>query len=86
MLDATVGPDPADPVTQNGADKIPPSFRRALGATSLKGARIAVLTPLFGSAPEDAEVAAIVRTALDRIRRAGADVNARNTGNATALM
>ena len=74
MLDATVGPDDADPITRNGTGKIPPSFRGALDAASLKGARIGVLASLFGSAPEDAEVAAIVRTALDRLRRAGADV------------
>jgi Asp-tRNA(Asn)/Glu-tRNA(Gln) amidotransferase A subunit family amidase len=74
MLDATVGVDAADPITREGQGRIPASFRKALSPAALRGARIGALTPLFGSAPEDAEVAAIVRAALDRVRAAGAEV------------
>ena len=43
MLDATVGPDPNDPITAEGASHIPKSYRDALTADGLKGARIGVL-------------------------------------------
>jgi Asp-tRNA(Asn)/Glu-tRNA(Gln) amidotransferase A subunit family amidase len=74
MLDATVGPDAADPVTRAGEGHIPRSYREALGTASLNGARIGVLTALFGSMPEDAEVTGVVRQALDSMRTHGAEV------------
>jgi Asp-tRNA(Asn)/Glu-tRNA(Gln) amidotransferase A subunit family amidase len=74
MLDATVGPDEADPITKGGIGKIPTSYRQGLDPDSLKGARIGVLTSLFGEAPEDEEVTAVVRGALERVRGIGAEV------------
>ena len=74
MLDATVGPDPADQITAEGASHIPKSYRDALKADGLKGARIGTLRFLFGSAPEDDEVAGIVRKALDGVKAQGAEV------------
>jgi len=74
MLDATVGPDPNDPITAEGASHIPKSYREALGADGLKGARIGVLRALWGTAPEDDEVAGIVRKALDGFKAQGAEV------------
>ncbi len=74
MLDATVGPDPADPITAEGASHIPRSYRDGLAVGGLKGARIGVLRALFGTAPEDDEVAAIVRKALDGMKAQGAEV------------
>ena len=74
MLDATVGPDPADPITAEGAARIPKSYRDALSTEGLKGARIGVLRALWGNAPEDAEVAGIVRKALDGFKAQGAEV------------
>jgi amidase len=74
MLDATVGPDTADPITADGASRIPKSYRDALDAAGLKGARIGVLRALWGSAPEDDEVAGIVRKALDGFKAQGAEV------------
>jgi Asp-tRNA(Asn)/Glu-tRNA(Gln) amidotransferase A subunit family amidase len=61
MLDATVGADPADDTTRDAARYVPPSYRPALTADGLKGARIGVLRSLFGNAPEDEDVAGIVR-------------------------
>src|SRR5262245_40208074 len=43
MLDATVGPDPNDKITAEGASHIPKSYRDGLSADGLKGARIGVL-------------------------------------------
>ncbi|MEP7118724.1 MAG: amidase, partial [Acidobacteriota bacterium] len=74
MLDATVGPDPADPVTADAAAHVPPSYRDGLAAATLKGKRIGVLRALFGDQPEDDEVAGIVRKALDAMKAQGAEV------------
>jgi Asp-tRNA(Asn)/Glu-tRNA(Gln) amidotransferase A subunit family amidase len=74
MLDATVGPDPNDKITAEGASHIPKSYRDALTADGLKGARIGVLRALWGNAPEDDEVAGIVRKALDGFKAQGAEV------------
>ncbi len=74
VLDATVGYDPADPVTASGNGKIPQSYRSSLNPRALKGARIGVLTEFFGSAPEDEDVGAIIRTAIEDLKRQGAMV------------
>jgi Asp-tRNA(Asn)/Glu-tRNA(Gln) amidotransferase A subunit family amidase len=74
MLDATVGPDPTDSITAEGASHIPKSYREALTPGGLKGARIGVLRALFGAAPEDDEVGNLVRKALDSMKAQGAEV------------
>jgi amidase len=74
MLDATVGADPADAITKDSAGHIPKSYRDVLAADGLKGARIGVLRALWGTAPEDDEVAGIVRKALDGFKAQGAAV------------
>lgn len=74
MLDATVGPDPADPITAEGTAHIPRTYRDSLAPDGLKGARIGVLSALFGTAPEDEEVGGIVRKALDGMKAQGAEV------------
>ena len=60
-------PGPAGPPTE-------PEYRRGLQRDALKGARIGVVRSLFGSAPEDQEVTAIVNQALDVMKKAGAEV------------
>jgi amidase len=74
MLDATVGIDPADPITKDSTGHIPKSYREALVIDGLKGARIGVLRSLWGTAPEDEEVAVILRRALDQMKTQGAEV------------
>ncbi len=74
MLDATVGPDPRDATTAEAAAHVPRSYRDALKADGLKGARIGVLRSLFGNQPEDDEVGNIVRKALDTMKAQGADI------------
>jgi amidase len=74
MLDATVGRDPADPITALGEGHIPSSYRALLRADALAGVRIGVLTDLFGAAPEDEEVSRIVRGAIDAMKKAGAEI------------
>ncbi len=74
MLDATVGLDPADPTTHVSEGHIPRSFREGLNAGALKGGRIGLLKNLFGAAPEDEEVAGIVRKALDALKAQGVEL------------
>jgi amidase len=73
MLDATVGQDPADPVTSVATGRTPRSYLDAFKPDALKGARLGVLKALFGDAPEDEEVAGIVRKAIDAMKEAGAE-------------
>jgi hypothetical protein len=72
LLDVTVAPDPADPVTMASDVRRPASFLRGLSANTLRGTRIGVLTPLFGDTPEDAEAGDVVRAAIERLKAAGA--------------
>jgi Asp-tRNA(Asn)/Glu-tRNA(Gln) amidotransferase A subunit family amidase len=74
MLDATVGPDPDDPASLAGEGHIPASFRDGLQESALQGARIGLLKNLFGTAPEDEEVAGLVRKALDAIKPHGVEL------------
>jgi amidase len=76
MLDATVGADPNDAMSQGGTGHIPPSYRALLtrdAIASLNGARIGILTTYFGSMPEDAEVGDVARHALELMRQQGAE-------------
>jgi Asp-tRNA(Asn)/Glu-tRNA(Gln) amidotransferase A subunit family amidase len=72
-LDATVGPDPADPATALVEGREPPRFVDALDGDALAGARIGILEAYFGSAPEEAAAARIVRDAIARMVELGAD-------------
>ncbi len=74
MLDATVGPDPADEITRTSRNYIPPTYGGSVGDAGLGDVTIGVLTPLFGTAPEDAEVGRIVRESLANLRSLGAGV------------
>jgi amidase len=68
MLDATVGANPEDPASARSAGHIPRTYRDALTPGGLTGARIGVLTALFGTSADDTEVGDIVRKALDEMK------------------
>jgi amidase len=74
MLDATVGPDRADPSTSESAGHISPSYRASLRGDALKGARIGIVRSLFGTAPEDQEVASAVQKSIEALKQAGAEL------------
>lgn len=74
VLDATVGPDPADAVTTGAAAHVPSSYRNGFATATMRGARLGVLRALAGSAPEDDEVAGLMTKALDAMKAQGADV------------
>jgi Asp-tRNA(Asn)/Glu-tRNA(Gln) amidotransferase A subunit family amidase len=72
MLDATAGADPDDPITSRGVGHVPASYADGLDVNALRGARLGVLSALFGAAPEDAPVAAVVRGAIQEMIGRGA--------------
>ena len=74
LLDATVGADPADPVTADADANIPDSYLAALDPDALRGARVGVLTRLVRQEPEDEPVARVVDQAVADLRRLGAAV------------
>jgi Asp-tRNA(Asn)/Glu-tRNA(Gln) amidotransferase A subunit family amidase len=74
MLDYTVGFDPADETTRESQGHIPRTYNGSVGDAGLGDVTIGVLPPLFGAAPEDAEVGHIVREALEDIRSLGAGI------------
>ena len=70
LLNAIAGSDPADPATAE-ADAHVTDFTTGLADASLKGVRIGVLVNQIG---DREDVRAIFETALDDLRRAGADL------------
>jgi hypothetical protein len=73
-LDATVGPDPADPATAILDGVRLPRFVESLDPSALRGARLGALTSSFGQATEDEQSGGIVRAALARMGERGATV------------
>jgi amidase len=73
MLDATVGPDPADAETKAAEGHVPKSYRDSLSADALKGARLGIVRSLFGTAQEDEEVSRLLQKTIDRLKELGAD-------------
>jgi Asp-tRNA(Asn)/Glu-tRNA(Gln) amidotransferase A subunit family amidase len=74
LLDVMAGPDAGDPATRASEGRRPKSYQAALSAGSLTAIRIGTVPALFGNAPEDGEVTAVVRRALESLRRIGAEV------------
>ncbi|MQA92165.1 MAG: amidase [Gemmatimonas sp.] len=73
-LDATIGPDSADPATSVLADRELPRFVDALDAGALRGARIGVLRQHIGDEREERETTRLVEEALAAMERLGAEI------------
>jgi Asp-tRNA(Asn)/Glu-tRNA(Gln) amidotransferase A subunit family amidase len=86
MLDATVGQDPDDPATSAADGHIPSSYVSSLSDRSFRDARIGILTSLFGTAPEDQEVAGLVRKAISTFSSQGIEVVDATVPNLDDLM
>src|SRR3984893_11065322 len=71
LLDVTAGYDPNDPVTALSAGNIPKTYTAFL-QNGLKGARLGVLTNLFGSGPEYQEVNEVMAQAINALEEQGA--------------
>jgi amidase len=74
MLDAIVGYDPKDPQTAGSIGNIPKSYTDFLQLNGLRGTRIGLLAALLGSDPADAEIASVVRGAVDEMKGQGTEV------------
>jgi amidase len=74
LLDVMAGYDPADPITAFGNGRIPASYTHLLSADALKGARIGVMTNLFGTAERHAEVNQVMEGAIARMAGLGATI------------
>jgi amidase len=72
MLDATVGFDPADPITEASRGHVAASYLGFMGDSSLADVQIGVLSSLFGTTREDEEVGDIVNDAIDTLNGMGA--------------
>jgi amidase len=71
ILDVMAGYDPNDPVTSLSVGNIPPTYTTFLH-NGLKGARLGVLTNLFGVGPEYDEVNRVMAEAIDILEAQGA--------------
>jgi amidase len=74
LLDVMAGYDPADPITAFGKAHIPPSYTQLLSADALKGARIGVMTNLFGTAERHAEVNTVMEGVIAKMAGLGATI------------
>jgi amidase len=74
LLDVMAGYDPADPITAFGIKRIPRSYTQLLSADALKGARIGVMTNLFGTAERHAEVNQVMEGVIAQMAGLGAKI------------
>jgi amidase len=74
LLDVMAGYDPADPITAFGNGRIPGSYAHLLNKDALKGARIGVMTNLFGTAERHAEVNKIMGGVIAKMESLGAKI------------
>jgi Asp-tRNA(Asn)/Glu-tRNA(Gln) amidotransferase A subunit family amidase len=72
LLDIMVGYDPADPITAFGKDRVPRSYTQLLSTDALKGARIGVMTNLFGTAERHTDVNKVIEGVIARMQELGA--------------
>ncbi len=75
-LNATVGFDPEDPVTADSIGKIPDDYTDFLNANGLSGAKIGLVSDLFGSPdnPESVKTTNVINKAVDALVALGAMV------------
>ena len=72
ILDVMAGYDPADPITAFGRGRQPASFTHLLRTDALKGARIGVMTNLFGKEERHHEVNKAMDGVIARMEGQGA--------------
>ena len=72
LLDVMAGYDPADPITAFGVGRIPKTYTKHLRRDALKGARIGVMTNLFGTAERHQEVNKVMEGVIANMASLGA--------------
>lgn len=73
VLDATVGYDPKDPVTETSDGHVPDSYVTGLSDDALDGTRVGVFTDYFGDTGAEQQTTAVVRAAIGDMTAAGAE-------------
>jgi amidase len=86
VLDTVAGYDPADVQTVASLGNVLKSYTGSLQLDGLRGARIGLLSELLGSAPEDAEVGAVVRAAAAEMKGRGAEISELRATGLPALL
>ncbi|MFE4955450.1 amidase family protein [Streptomyces sp. NPDC056653] len=74
LLDVMVGFDPNDPVTGYGVGESPRSYTDQLRRDALKGARIGVMTNLFGTEARHQEVNRVMEDVISTMQAQGAAI------------
>ncbi|MFJ9034334.1 amidase family protein [Streptomyces sp. NPDC102274] len=74
LLDVMVGFDPADPITAFGIGRAPRSYTDQLKANALRGARIGVMTNMFGTEERHQEVNRVMEDVISTMRSRGATI------------
>ena len=72
LLDVMVGFDPKDPITAFGVGRTPRSYTDQLRGNALRGARIGVMTNLFGTEARHQEVNRVMENVISIMRKQGA--------------
>src|ERR1700686_3450824 len=72
LLDVMAGYDPADPITAFGNGRVPRSYTQLLRTDALKGARIGVMTNMFGTAERHGPVNRVVEGVIAGMAGLGA--------------
>lgn len=73
VLDATVGFDPSDPVTELSDGQIPETYAAYLDGDALDGTRIGVILALLGESDAEQPVREVIEAAIETMRGLGAD-------------
>ena len=74
LLDVMVGFDPTDPVTGYGVGRAPRSYADQLHGNALHGARIGVMTNLFGTEARHQEVNRVMEEVISTMQAQGATI------------
>ncbi len=85
MLDVMAGYDPADPITAFSHGRIPKTYTSSLDAAGLKGARIGVLTDVFGADAIHEPVNRVMERAIADMTKHGATLVRISIPNLQAL-
>ena len=74
VLDATVGPDPADESTTLSGGQIPESYTAFLDKNGLQGARVGILDELMEESRADQPVRDVIEAAVEEMKVQGAEI------------
>ena len=74
VLQVIAGDDSDDPVTAAGRGHVAASYAASLQSDGLRGARLGVLHQAYDTPTTDSEVVDVFKSALDELRRFGAEV------------